>query len=389
MLTPAMPSPLNVESAVRNRYTAAAQQRVDALCCPIDYDPRFLEAIPAEVLERDYGCGDPSRHLRAGETVLDLGSGAGKICFIAAQVVGPTGKVIGVDSNDDMLALARKHQKTVGDRIGYHNVEFRKGRIQDLGLDLERLDAELKNRPLDCANASLAAESVVVDLRLRSPLVASQTIDVVVSNCVLNLVDPQAKPQLFAELFRVLKIDGRAVISDIVSDRNVSPEMERDPELWSGCISGALTEQRFLEAFAEAGFYGIRVLKLEPRPWRTVQGIEFRSITVEAFKGRPDEGGDRKRAVIYKGPFKEVLDDEQHRMERGRRCAVSDKTYERLQKSPYRECFEFIESSVPVAPQGTRSLDPGERLADPKQSKAQESQVSGGISQCCDGTSCC
>jgi arsenite methyltransferase len=383
-----MPSPLNVESAVRNRYTAAAQQRVDALCCPIDYDPRFLEAIPAEVLERDYGCGDPSRHLRAGETVLDLGSGAGKICFIAAQVVGPTGKVIGIDSNDDMLALARKYQKTVGDRIGYHNVEFRKGRIQDLGLNLERLDAELKNRLLDSANAFLGAESLAAELRLRSPLVASQTVDVVVSNCVLNLVDAQAKSRLFAELFRVLKIGGRAVISDIVSDRNVPSEMQHDPELWSGCISGALTEQRFLEAFAEAGFYGIRVLKLEPKPWRTVQGIEFRSVTVEAFKGGQDEGGDRKRAVIYKGPFKEVVDDDQHRMERGRRYAVSEQSYERLQKSPYREFFEFIASSAPAAPE-TRSFDLGERLEDPNQSKAQEPQASGGMSQCCDGTSCC
>jgi arsenite methyltransferase len=185
-----MPSPLNVESAVRKRYTAAAQQKVEALCCPIEYDPRFLEAIPAEVLERDYGCGDPSRYLRPGETVLDLGSGAGKICFIAAQVVGAGGKVIGIDSNDDMLALARKHQQTVGDRIGYHNVGFRKGRIQDLGLDLERLDAELKSRPFDGANAFLAAESLAEDLRVRSPLVATETVDVVVSNCVLNLVDP-------------------------------------------------------------------------------------------------------------------------------------------------------------------------------------------------------
>src|SRR5690242_12310443 len=87
-------APLNVDAAVRERYSAASQQREETLCCPVDYDARYLQAIPAEVLERDYGCGDPSKHVRPGETVLDLGSGGGKICFIAAQVVGPSGRVI-------------------------------------------------------------------------------------------------------------------------------------------------------------------------------------------------------------------------------------------------------------------------------------------------------
>src|SRR5262245_39762667 len=117
---------MNVEAAVKSRYSVAAKQRVDALCCPVDYDRRYLEAIPREILERDYGCGDPSRYLRPGETVLDLGCGGGKSCFIASQIVGSTGRVVGVDMNDDMLALARRHQGTVGDAIGFHNVEFRK-----------------------------------------------------------------------------------------------------------------------------------------------------------------------------------------------------------------------------------------------------------------------
>jgi tRNA A58 N-methylase Trm61 len=118
-----MPSSIHVENAVKSRYSAAAQERIEALCCPIEYDRQYLRAIPQEVLDRDYGCGDPSKHLRPGETVLDLGSGGGKICFIASQVVGPTGRVIGVDLNDEMLALARKHQKAVGDALGYRNVE--------------------------------------------------------------------------------------------------------------------------------------------------------------------------------------------------------------------------------------------------------------------------
>src|SRR5918992_1349021 len=90
------------ESAVRDRYTGAAQAVEPALCCPVAYDPRYLEAIPDEVLERDYGCGDPTPFVRPGETVLDLGSGGGKVCFIAAQVVGPEGRGFGVDCNDEM-----------------------------------------------------------------------------------------------------------------------------------------------------------------------------------------------------------------------------------------------------------------------------------------------
>src|SRR5258705_4012849 len=277
---------LNVETAVRDRYSRAAQARVETLCCPVEYDRQYLKVIPAEVIERDYGCGDPSKYLRRGETVLDLGSGAGKICFIAAQVVGPNGRVIGVDMNDEMLALARKYQHTVGDAIGYHNVEFRKGRIQDLALDLEKLDADLRAHPLQGADAFLAADARAEELRVTSPLVATESIDVVVSNCVLNLVDARAKHQLFQEIFRVLRKGGRAVISDIVSDEPVPEAMQNDPELWSGCIAGALTEEGFVRAFVEAGFYGVHILKLDSTPWRTVQGIEFPSMTLSTLKGK-------------------------------------------------------------------------------------------------------
>ena len=162
---------LQVESAVKSRYSAAAQIKVEALCCPVEYDRHYLKVIPPEVIERDYGCGDPSKHLRPGETVLDLGSGTGKICFIASQVVGPTGRVIGVDMNDDMLALARRYQRQVGDAIGFHNVEFRKGHIQDLALDLEKLAADLQANPVQGANAFLAVEARAVELRVTHPLI--------------------------------------------------------------------------------------------------------------------------------------------------------------------------------------------------------------------------
>src|SRR5438552_12759748 len=153
------------ERIVRQRYAAGAKERADKLCCPVNYDSEYLKVIPPEVIERDYGCGDPSRYLREGETVLDLGSGTGKICFIAAQVDGPTGKIIGVDMTDEMLEVARRNAPIVAERIGYANVEFRKGRIQDLALDLELLDEQLKQSPIADAASFLAADELAEELR--------------------------------------------------------------------------------------------------------------------------------------------------------------------------------------------------------------------------------
>ena len=261
-----MHSTLDVEGAVRDRYVQGARQPTAELCCPVEYDPRYLAAIPEEVLARDYGCGDPSRHLRPGETVLDLGSGSGKICFIAAQVVGPEGRVIGVDLTAEMLAVARRNAPLVAARLGYANVEFRRGRIQDLALDLERLDRQLAAVPVTSADGLLAAEALAERLRREEPLIASESVDAVVSNCVLNLVENGQKRRLFSEIFRVLERGGRALISDIVSDEPVPAALQADPELWSGCISGALTEEGFLAAFEAAGFYGIRILERQVEP---------------------------------------------------------------------------------------------------------------------------
>lgn len=384
------------EAAVKQRYAKAAGQTEAKLCCPVDYNTEYLAAIPAEVIERDYGCGDPSRYLRAGETVLDLGSGTGKICFIASQVVGPKGKVIGLDMTDEMLEVARRNAPVVAERIGYGNVEFRKGRIQDLALDFERLDQELKAHPITDSESFLAADLLAQDLRMRHPLIASDSVDVVVSNCVLNLVETSAKRQLFAEIHRVLRNNGRAVISDIVSDENVPEDMMADPELWSGCISGALREDLFLKAFEDAGFYGITVLKRDTAPWQTVKGIEFRSLTVEAFKARKGSGLERNHAVIYKGPFKEVLDDENRRLQRGQRHAVCDKTFDLYQKHPYRDHFDFVEALVEIPAHQAKPFDSSRpTFRHPAETKGDGYQATttaaGGESACCeDGdTSCC
>src|SRR3989440_3651491 len=366
-------STINAESEVRKRYAAGAQATEAKLCCPVDYNTEYLKVIPTEVIERDYGCGDPSKYLREGETVLDLGSGAGKICYIAAQVVGPKGKIIGVDMTDEMLEVARRNAPVVAERVGYGNVEFRKGRIQDLALDLEELDRQLKRNPISDAASFLAADELAEELRVKHPFVASDSIDVVVSSCVLNLVEPKSKRQLFEEIFRVLKKGGRAVISDIISDEEVPEEMQNDPELWSGCISGALTEERFLAAFEHAGFYGIQILKRDADPWRAVQGIEFRSVTIEAFKGKQGECFERNQAVLYRGPFKEVLDDDNHRMERGKRYAVCDKTYNLYKKAPYRDFFEFVDPLVDVPLSEARPFDCARTsLRHPKETKGQD-----------------
>ena len=348
---------MTIESSVKTRYAAAAHASEKALCCPIDYNPKFLEAIPSEVIERDYGCGDPSKHVREGETVLDLGSGTGKICFIASQVVGKSGKVIGVDMTDDMLDVARRNAPVVADNIGYANVEFRKGRIQDLALDMEKLEQHLATNPITDANGYMEIDQIIDGLRKSDPLVADDSVDVVVSNCVLNLVDDRLKKQMFSEIFRVLKRGGRAVISDIVSDEPAPEHMRNNPHLWSGCISGAMTEAGFLAAFEEAGFYGINILKLDQTPWQTVEGIEFRSMTIEAHKGKEGPCMDRNQAVIYKGPFKSVLDDDGHRLDRGERMAVCEKTFHIYCSEPYRQYFDFVEPLEEVAAADASEFD--------------------------------
>ena len=172
----------DVKHEVRQRYSAGAQAVEPALCCPVTYDPKYLGVIPQEIIEKDYGCGDPTAFCRPGQVVLDLGSGGGKACYILSQVVGPQGRVIGVDMNDDMLALARKYQREVADRIGYANVTFHRGRIQDLRVDLDRIDARLQDHPVHNAADLAELEAYTADLGAGDPMIADESVDVVVSN---------------------------------------------------------------------------------------------------------------------------------------------------------------------------------------------------------------
>jgi len=346
------------EASVHARYSQAARKREDALCVASPYQDEFLKVIPEEILQVDYGCGDPTPYVRPCDTVLDLGSGSGKVCYILAQIVGPEGRVIGVDCNQEMLALARRHCEPVAERLGYANVEFRCGMIQDLKLNLERLSEETAGHQLNGPQDWLRLREIQQRLEREHPLLGDESVDCVVSNCVFNLVRPQDRSQMFSEIFRVLRPGGRAAISDIVADEDVPERLQQDPELWSGCVSGAHREDLFLGAFDDAGFHGIEIVKRQTEPWQTVEGIEFRSCTVLAYKGKQGPCWERNQAVIYRGPFKHVVDDLDHVYPRGERMAVCDKTFQLLQREPYAGMFELIEPHESIPLEEAAAFDP-------------------------------
>lgn len=384
----------DVENSVLERYQAGAKQKEDSLCCPTNYEGDYLAILPQEIIEKDYGCGDPTRYIHPGETVLDLGSGAGKNCYIIAQKVGASGQVIGVDFNDEMLNLSRHYQQEIADKIGYYNTKFLKGKIQDLTLDLTQVEAWLKNQPITSLEQWKDFEVECDRIRSESPLIADNSIDVVISNCVLNLVRPQDKQQLFQEIYRVLKRGGRAVISDIVCDEDPTSEILNNPDLWSGCIAGAFREDIFIKMFEEAGFYGVEILKRETTPWQTIDGIEFRSMTVRAYKGKDGPCLERKQAVIYKGPWKQVQDDDGHTFYRGERMAVCDKTYHILTQpnSPYQKDIIPVPSyqDIPLE-EATPFSCKGKAIRHPKETKGQDYNLTGtnDNAACCVPDSCC
>ena len=189
----------------------------------IGYDPKDIESIPeASVL--GVGCGAPTKFagIREGEVVVDLGSGAGIDVFLSANQVGLSGKVIGIDMTDEMLQKARKNAKD----NGYTNVEFCKG-------DIER----------------------------KIP-VEDNTADLVISNCVINLTSD--KISAFKEIYRILKnVGGRMVISDLVTDREISKD-SINSDKWCSCIDGALTKKNYLDSIRKAGFKNVEVLEEKP-----------------------------------------------------------------------------------------------------------------------------
>ncbi|MFQ6057564.1 MAG: arsenite methyltransferase [Anaerolineae bacterium] len=183
------------------------------------YSPQELEGLPESVTDIALGCGNPTAlaGLQPGEVVLDLGSGGGIDCFLAARQVGPTGRVIGLDMTPQMIELARENAR----KLGTANVEFRLG--------------EMEAMPLEDAS-----------------------VDVIISNCVINL-SPD-KDAVFAEAFRVLKPGGRLSISDIVTRGDLPEAIRNDPQAWAACVAGALAEEVYLEKIRRAGFQGVEVV---------------------------------------------------------------------------------------------------------------------------------
>jgi SAM-dependent methyltransferase len=222
----------NVKGVVQERYGAAAQRVREggkASCCgtsaccgpdPITSDlyGREADAVPEQALAASLGCGNPTAliDLHEGEVVLDLGSGGGIDVFLSARRVGPAGKVYGLDMTDEMLALARENQQ----KANVTNVEFLKGEIESIPL-------------------------------------ADNSVDVIISNCVINLSADKAR--VLREAFRVLKPGGRFAVSDVVVRGDVPPAIRRSVELWVGCVAGALEEQQYRSFLAAAGFTGIEV----------------------------------------------------------------------------------------------------------------------------------
>jgi len=330
---------IDVEITVTERYSQGARRREESLCCPVDYNNELLHMLPAEIIERDYGCGDPSRYVQSGDTVLDLGSGGGKICYMAASLAGSGGRVIGVDMNDDMLALARKYQAEMAHRLGGDRVRFVKGYIQDLALDIEALAAYLEANPVSQPADYAALKAWERRQRSEAPLIPDASVDLVISNCVLNLVADSDKRQLVQEIFRVLKPGGRIAISDIVSDRPVPASMKDDPDLWSGCISGAFEEGEFAAAFAAAGFSSVCYDKWEVQPWQVIEGITFRSVTLTAVKPLRDSAAAGDRMLLYRGPFAAVIDDSGRRYQRGQRESVPAAVHELLLNGSFGDAF--------------------------------------------------
>lgn len=296
---------------VRKFYARAATEPQPGLCCPQGYTPEETGHIPQEVLDMAYGCGSPVSFasLREGESILDLGSGGGIDCFIAAKKVGPGGRVVGLDMTDEMIQRARANESIVAHRLAYRNIEFVKGFLEQIPFE-------------------------------------DGTFDVVTSNCVINL-SPDKK-RVFSEGWRVLKDHGRLVVSDVVSEDGVPIYMRKNPRLWGECISGALTEEEFLHYLQEAGFYGITLLKKSF--WKEAEGRSFFSIIVAGYRFRKTQGCVfRGQQAIYHGPHTSVMDEEGHLFPRGVAIEVCTDTAEKLSKPPYNISFSVVDSADPNA----------------------------------------
>jgi len=212
-------TPEQIHEIVRERY--GQQARSSSCCCSPSqtlYPPELLTELPDEISGFSLGCGNPitAAGLKPGESILDLGSGGGLDCFLAARRVGETGRVIGVDMTPEMLERSRMN----AEKLGFSNVEFRQGYLENLPVE-------------------------------------SEWLDVIISNCVINL-SPD-KPQVFREMFRVLKPGGRIAVSDILTNGSLPESVRNNMEAWGACVAGALDMREFRLGLEQAGFTNIHI----------------------------------------------------------------------------------------------------------------------------------
>ncbi|MFQ5736568.1 MAG: methyltransferase domain-containing protein [Thermodesulfobacteriota bacterium] len=306
-----------IRDSVSEFYSSAAVKPDESLCCAESYCEADVSHIPGEVLEISYGCGSPvtMADIEEGETVVDLGSGGGIDCFIAAKMVGTKGKVYGVDMTDEMLLKAQGAAPKVARNLGYDIVDFKKGYLEEIPLGKEAAD-------------------------------------VVTSNCVINLSND--KGRVMEEIYRVLRHNGRFCISDIVSDKDVPGHIRADRKLWGECLSGALKENEFMKAAAAAGFYGLHVVSRSL--YRELEGIRFYSVTLKGYKfNKGAECAYAGHFAVYNGPFKSVCDDDGHEYPAGVPVEVCTDTAEKLGRPPYSGHFTVtdragaLEEQVPCA----------------------------------------
>ena len=287
--------PASITETVKDYYGRVLKSSADlqtSACCLAESLPRHvaevLKDIHPEVKDRFYGCGSPIPPALEGATVLDLGCGSGRDCYVLGKLVGPRGRVIGLDMTDEQLAVARRHQDHHARAFGWANTDFRQGYIEDL------------------AAAGIADASV----------------DLVISNCVLNL-SPD-KPRVFREIFRVLKPGGELYFSDVFADRRIPAPLARDPVLLGECLGGALYVEDFRRLMAEVGCRDARVVASTPLALnnpdieRKAGFIRFSSMTVRAFKlDLEDRCEDFGQVATYLGTLAEAphafdLDDHHH-----------------------------------------------------------------------------
>jgi len=315
-----------ITESVQNYYGQVLQSSDDlktSACCTLDSVPVYLRPLLSdlhpEVVARYYGCGTPLPPALEGSTVLDLGCGTGRDCYLLSRLVGETGRVVGVDMTDEQLEVANEYRDWHAERYGYKtsNVDFKKGNIEDL------------------ATAGIADNSI----------------DLVVSNCVINL--SADKEKVLSEILRVLKPGGEIYFSDVYADRRIPEALKTDPILLGECLGGALYWEDFRRLMQKLGCPDVRVVKESPVALEDAEVeakigmVAFKSITIRAFKmPLEDRCEDFGQLAIYKGTIAEhphAFDlDDHHHFETGKPLRVCGNSYDMLALSRYGQHFELI-----------------------------------------------